>query len=820
VSAAIEHARGPIGYRELHATLLTRFPSATAETVDGLLADLVEKQFLLTDLRPSPAHADPAGHVAGLAGDTDVGRRLRQARERIDSYRKAPVGTGTAQFRSAVDALSPRSHDTQPPLRVDVRFDLDFQLPWTVAREIERTAGALYRMAREDPRAHIIEYHADFLERYGTDQTVPILELLDPNLGMDAPSGYQVPQSSRTLKYSYPTRQGHKRADVVTQLAWTAARDGGELVLDEEAVNRIGGGSNRPLPTAVELCVQLFARSADAMSRGDFLLALPPLGGFTRPGAMIGRFARLLGAEQTLSDLVADDLGGVPVQVYSHPATARSANVCGVSRLVPDTLPVGVFADLADRSVIDLADVAVGAVPDRLYLVHRRTGQALHPIVPHMLNAAYELPNAVRLLIDIEHMRSPVIKSWDWGALQSMPSLPRVRHGRTILAPACWRVDEDLATSKENWPRWRDRLAAWRERRQVPATVETTITDQRVELDLDVDLHRQLLCRELRRHPDIVLSESLLTPRSGLDWLDGHAAEFVVQLNRTPDAPARRPPVHHAPARTSTRYEPGGEWLYAAEPTHESLLTSELPDLLTALPDGVDRWFFIRYRDPEAHLRLRFHGDPGTLNTDLLPLLRDWAARARDRRTIRRLALDTYEPEINRYGGPGLSTAAEELFCADSAAVIGQLQQHTGELRRLPVQLLAAMNFVDLLRSLGDWDWTDWVAREIPRGPLDGVDRKLRSFVDPEGSWDRLTDMPGGRELMSCWARRAEAAAGFGRRLFAARDTIGEAGPILRSVLHMHANRLMGVHKTNEFQALAIVRDQVHSFRTRTGGAS
>lgn len=60
---------------------------------------------------------------------------------------------------------------------------------------------------------------------------------------------------------------------------------------------------------------------------------------------------------------------------------------------------------------------------------------------------------------------------------------------------------------------------------------------------------------------------------------------------------------------------PGEDWLFVkwyAEPSaHEALLAEHLPALLAEVEDEVDRWFFLRYQDPEPHLRLRIHGDPG-----------------------------------------------------------------------------------------------------------------------------------------------------------------------------------------------------------------
>ena len=86
----------------------------------------------------------------------------------------------------------------------------------------------------------------------------------------------------------------------------------------------------------------------------------------------------------------------------------------------------------------------------------------------------------------------------------------------------------------------------------------------------------------------------------------------------------------------------------------------------------ADRWFFIRYADPDCHLRVRFHGDPGRLHAEVLPLLEAAGASPRARAAWR-IELDTYEREVERYGGPEAIELAERAFHADSDAVLAIL---------------------------------------------------------------------------------------------------------------------------------------------------
>jgi thiopeptide-type bacteriocin biosynthesis protein len=124
------------------------------------------------------------------------------------------------------------------------------------------------------------------------------------------------------------------------------------------------------------------------------------------------------------------------------------------------------------------------------------------------------------------------------------------------------------------------------------------------------------------------------------------------------------------------------------------------PVTATALESGAaDRWFFVRYGDPDWHLRLRFHGRPARLHGEVLPALQAAVAPLLADGRLWRVQLDTYEREVERYGGPAGIVLAERLFEADSEAVLA-LAELLPEDARGEVRWRLALVGIDLL--LGD----------------------------------------------------------------------------------------------------------------------
>ena len=122
-------------------------------------------------------------------------------------------------------------------------------------------------------------------------------------------------------------------------------------------------------------------------------------------------------------------------------------------------------------------------------------------------------------------------------------------------------------------------------------------------------------------------------------------------------------------------YLPGDEWLYykiyTGPKTSEDILINSInPTANFFIDEGIiNKWFFIRYPDPEYHLRVRFHcTDRKSVCLVMDRLLFDFHEYLSEF-LIWKIELDTYKRELQRYG---LNTidVTEEIFYQDSKMVV------------------------------------------------------------------------------------------------------------------------------------------------------
>lgn len=829
VRRALELASRPVPYPELADGLADAF-GVPAETAHGMLAQLVEKEFLLTDLRPPPDAPDALGHVieklAPVTGLDEV-RRLDDLPGAVREYARLPIGAGTARLRSLTAAMR-RIQAAEHPLQIDLAVDVDARLPPIVTRQMTEAATVLWRMSPDPVPGHLRDYHDEFVERYGYGRAVPLKEMFDPERGLGAPATYLRPPSTRP--FDNRERPRPERQEVLADLLQDAHRSGvAEVVLDDATVAALTeeNMSERP-PAAFDMSATLLGESLAAVAAGDFRLVVSNGLGGPQPGAFFGRFLPLLG--DTAGRI--RELYGRPeltppdallAQVRFQPNNSRSGNVSRVPAMTAHQVVIGAFADRDDERVHGIDDLAVTADRDRFHIVMAATGRELMPMVAHMLNPYIAQPNAVRFISEVTQVRRWSIRPWEWTGLDRLPHHPRVRYDRTILASARWRLSRALRDPAASWAQWRAELDRWRERWSVPDQIEMTSDDQRVALDLTMPLHVRLLWREARREIPPVVTERPAGGEYGTQWCGGLANEIVVPMVPSPGSPpmARAPSI--ATVSGQPRHVPGGDWvfakLYIAEDRQDELLTEHLPALLDAVGQDTDRVFFIRYRDPAAHLRVRFHGEPAVLNARLLPRLHDWATRACEAGLMRKLVLDTYEPETVRYGGEKVLEHAERVFAADSEAVLRQLRAVGHGAMRLDPVLLAAANCVDICRRFAaEAGWTGWFLDAYPKGPhhtaFQARRTDARRLIDVTGPWTALAAEPGGAEILAAWEERAPALAEYGRAL-RAQGTADREVSVVTSLLHMHCNRLLGIDPEAEQSAYAVARGAVAAHRDR-----
>ncbi len=216
------------------------------------------------------------------------------------------------------------------------------------------------------------------------------------------------------------------------------------------------------------------------------------------------------------------------------------------------------------------------------------------------------------------------------------------------------------------------------------------------------------------------------------------------------------------------KFIPGSRWLYfkiyTGIKTADEVATRTLLPLLRELYEAklIDDWFFIRYTDPDFHLRLRllvarpehYAAIFARIGSSVEPLV--------DNGAVVKVVCDTYVREIERYGA-GTMEAVERLFGIDSRAVLELLDgvaEEPADRRETVRWQLALLLLDDAMTAFG-------------REP----EEKLRLFSNMAGNFKQefgFTSHPFTRQINDKYRRyRAEIEKGLSvREPFAAYEPV------------------------------------------------
>jgi thiopeptide-type bacteriocin biosynthesis protein len=815
-----------------------------------LIDELWRQTILLTDLRPPLTNVDPAAYLARrLSNIPDAGgalQKLQAARSAMAAWDELPLEEAASSYR-----VLARSCDGVGDHKLEWSPQVDMALPLSgrhvaeaVGREAVLAAELLLRLTPlPSGPPHLAAYREAFEARFGHLREVPLLELLDPAYGLGSPSTSfheadpGVDPSKRTL-----------RQQTLNNIALEALRERQLIVeLDDETLSRL---ESRPLtsaaiPTSLDLSLFVLAGSAAELDAGRFEIVVGPNLGGIAAGRNLGRFADLLGdeAETALKELGEAEAALHPEGLWAElvylPNKFRSANVAVRPHPRGHEIAVGISPGVSPDRVIPLDELVVGVRAGRFYLRWPAREADVIPCAGHMLNNS-QAPNVCRFLDELRRDGLAQFSSFDWGTAAGLPVLPRVRVRRVILSPARWRIDSRVKSQlAPDAPRsFSGRLEAWRERWDVPRHIYVASGDNRLLLDLEDMAQAEELRAEVNRlRPDghLFLQEALPSPDHA--WMEGPGgrfiAEFVVPLVlRNDDAssnPMSRPPrvVASAPVMASSTDRlrpPGSDWLFAKlycpRPLEDDLLIGPVAELCEEIlaSGAAEDWFFIRYADPDFHIRLRFRGDPEHLVGRVVPQLCSSANRLIREGACSRLCFDTYERELERYGGVAGTAVAEAIFGADSRAVVDMLRLSRSGLLELEMTTLAVLSVDDLLAGLGasEADRLAWYREHISSGSGAGQEyRRLKATLRPLlGDPEYLRIQPGGDALARVLASRRYELAGPCGELHSLAETGGLSQTkmaLFSSYVHLHCNRLLSGDRALEEQVLGLLK------RTRYG---
>jgi thiopeptide-type bacteriocin biosynthesis protein len=841
LDATLERAAAGARYDELVTPLVAG--DITLDEAREYIDQLLAAQVLVPDLGVYITGPEPIdGLLAQLraAGLDEPWRVLDEVRSKIQAIDARGLGNAPESYQAIERALEPLpGRVTRSRLfQVDMVKPAAATLSTRVAADVASVIAQLGQIRAG--RGAMDEFKTAFRTRW-EDRTVPLLEVLDEESGI----GFEVSQvpgaEGAPLLAGLPLGAGSSEPRVpwsrfevhmLRRLAPALASGAAEIVLDDTDIEAMKLPTAAVLPDAFSVMVRL--ASDELMVEG----------GTSGPSGarILGRFCH---ASPEIDEMIrahhAAEEALRPDALFAeivHLNEGRIGNIlCRPVMREHEVVYLGISGAPRDKQ-ITLDDLLVSVRGDRIVLTSRRLGKEVVPRLTTAHNYRLRSLGPYRFLCALATQDRDNV-GWSWGVLGSAPFLPRVRIGRVIVSRAEWNLAKRDIEPITNAVRAANKtpskrpdvaaaVAALREARALPRMFVVASADNELPIDLDNPLLVAAFADEVSGSEVVQLTELFPAPdRTVVGGPEGSFSnEIVLTFTRQPDKTAPAPlPVTPVPA-IQRSFAPGSEWLYAKIYCGSSTGDRVLRDLVgpvarAAIAAGDAReWFFIRYQDPDPHIRVRFRGEPGRLCAAVLPALERAYAQLAGDGSVHKLVLDTYVRETERYGGDHGIELVEQLFWRDSEAVLAIIELLDGDAGAVARWKLCVRGIDSMLEAIGLLpeqrakicaEAKESIGRELNAGTLtwSKIGGKFtRDRADLEVMFDRDPARDAAHEYAPGFAILAERDAAI-RELaveLRRREAAGALSPGLESfawsLVHMHANRLL--HASQRAQEMVL----------------
>jgi thiopeptide-type bacteriocin biosynthesis protein len=825
--ATLSRARQGALPADLAIALCEADAEVTREEADGFIDELIDSQVLVSDLAPpvtGPEAVDDViaqlAEIPGVAAAESAAGALAAIRATLGELDRG-IGNPPAHYRGAAETLA------QLPAKPEIHRLFQVNLVPAAARvelgsdvidEVMRGIDVLRRLARPRGTDELSRFREAFVERYESRE-VPLTEVLDEESGIgfaasQAPAAAASPLLDGMLFPGAPAEEtmlwGPRTNHLARRIAAAAAANAGELVLDEADLTAMEATAPAPTPDAFQVMFAL-ATAPDGELRVQISSASGPSG-----ATLLGRFCH---SDRAMHDTVAANLAAEealrPEVVFAevvHLADGRLANISARPVLRRHEIVYLGRSGAPRDHQLQLTDLLVSVREGRVVLRSQSLGREVVPRLTNAHNFTNGALGPYRFLASLQGQDlRPMF--FHLGPLGQLPYVPRIRIGRVVLREASWtlrKAELEPVTGQAGAARIQA-LARLRSAARLPRWVCVEDADNVLPVDLDNVLAVDSFAQLVKNRSGVTLTELWPAPSElVVHGTDGrYANEIVVPFVRIPASERRPAPAPPRQASVRRTFAPGSEWLYAKLYTGHATADQILSEAIAPVTEGLPAWFFLRYSDPHWHVRFRVRGEPGWLYGEILPRLAAQTRAMLDDGRMWRLQLDTYEREVERYGGPAGIELAEQLFCADSACVVdivGMLAGDAGSDARWRLalraidQLLDDLGFDLALRLATMQRVRDSFAREHRVDSSVGFQRGLgdkyrKERVALEALLDRSRDAdselsPGLERLAARSAANAPIVAELraAEQRGALTQSIAELAP---SYIHMHVNRLI-----------------------------
>jgi len=612
-------------------------------------------------------------------------KQLKSLLEQLDKIQFADIA-GVESFVKHVNDIFLK-HEVKAPAQL---FYANMERPVTgslSAVHQEQLTGALNCLQTLIPLGEskaLAEFKKQFKARFDL-QKIPLLQALDPETGIAYGDNANT-DTNNPLLQDMPVDSSNTKQEIISWSETTRllfqkwneqATVGAGIVIDDDDLAKLPGRSQLPMPPSMPIMFRLCGET----------IFIEAAGGASAT-SLIGRFTVLSPAVKAIADeIVKHEQRQNPGVIFAEINQLSDHHVDNINRrlsVYEYEMTINSPGILNPDKQVQLDDLVLSVVNDELIIESVKLKKRIIPRLSSAYNYQNHQLNLLRFLGDVQHQGIHSNFTFDLETMfPGMPFYPRVTYKQTILCLAKWYLSEDhlkrlINGVSENAV---NEVRKLKMEEQWSRYIAVGRSDQQLIFDLDDDAQALFFVDCIKTETNVRITEHLMCYDEGLKDHNEKPMvnQFITILLASQKTYNPLPEQKMLPTKQVREFIPGSKWVYFkiyCSPTRANeLLVKKILPVLRALHEQTESWFFIRYIDTGAHIRLRILVKEEFLGNVLTMLKAKLSLDVRYQ-LIQDYRADVYRRELERYGADIIEDV-EKVFEKSSNLIIYYLKQAT-----------------------------------------------------------------------------------------------------------------------------------------------
>jgi hypothetical protein len=551
LSKLLKEAKTGIDRKSMIALVMSSVDDISEEEASAYIDEIIENQLIVSEIDPIITGVDFFSYIVSVMNRIEAPNPIRERLSTIQNLLAQLSENEDGDKKEAFDRIEEEIKALNVPYQKKFLLQVDSireTIQANLGKEIKDSLlDCMDFLNKITPRREVgipSKFKEKFSERYESRE-IPLLEALDPELGIGYPAGQvrdihpliaglNLPgQVKNETQYSQSSIYSILQKKI---MSFNPAIDQ-EIILTGDDVKHLSSNWN-DLPATIHVKVEVVKKIKDT---DEYLLSLSAFSG-SNGANLLGRFAYCdPGIRQLTDDIVEKEkeiYSNYIVAEIAHIPDSRVGNVIARPRMRDYEILYLANTTRNRENVIYPSDIMISVKNNQILLRSKTLDKY---IIPRLTNAHnyHNDPTPVYLfLCDLQTQNLRGFLSFQWNSLEILDYLPQVRYKNIILSPAKWKIKTksmDTILKQKGDAGLKQAVNEWRKKLRLPRYVTLTEHDNTLFIDMENIFSIKAFISTLSNKKQIILEEFLFDESSPVknqqgDWFTN---EFIVAFYKS-----------------------------------------------------------------------------------------------------------------------------------------------------------------------------------------------------------------------------------------------------------------------------------------------